>query len=109
MFFHSILSKEILSNSNFIQCIKTKTFEWILTNCKNWQYEVALNDNYLSKFTCFSLALQNYVKIIIKQTIAKILFSLEKLSATVTFFNNEGLEELSDLWKKFFIDNTIIN
>ena len=50
MFFYSILSKEILSNSNFIQCMKTKTFEWILTNCKNWQYEVALNKEDLSKF-----------------------------------------------------------
>ncbi|UZO24840.1 uncharacterized protein OCT59_017134 [Rhizophagus irregularis] len=111
----SLLSKGILNNSNFIQCIKTKTFEWILTNCKNWQCEVALNrKNYSSKFTCFSLALRNYVIIIIKQTISKILYSLEKLSAMSTFFNSENGEskvkkELSELWKKFFMDNTIIN
>ncbi|CAB4443216.1 unnamed protein product [Rhizophagus irregularis] len=111
----SLLSKGILNNSNFIQCIKTKTFEWILTNCKNWQCEVALNrKNYSSKFTCFSLALRNYVIIIIKQTISKILYSLEKLSAMSTFFNSENCEskvkkELSELWKKFFMDNTIIN
>ncbi|CAB4393294.1 unnamed protein product [Rhizophagus irregularis] len=111
----SLLSKEILNNSNFIQCIKTKTFEWILTNCKNWQCEVALNKkNYSSKFTCFSLALRNYVIIIIKQTISKILYSLEKFSAISTFFNNKNDEskvkkELSELWKIFFMDNAIIN
>ncbi|GBC04617.1 hypothetical protein RclHR1_05780008 [Rhizophagus clarus] len=109
----SSLSKKILNSSNFIQCIKTKTYEWILTNCKNWQCEVALNKN-LSEYTCFSLSLRKYVIVIIKQTISKILYSLEKLSAMSTFFNNENdksnvKKELSDLWIKFFMDNAIIN
>ncbi|RGB33408.1 hypothetical protein C1646_816080 [Rhizophagus diaphanus] len=112
----STLSNQILSNSIFINCIKTKTFEWILENYKNWQYEVVLDKMYLSKFTCLSLALQDYIRIIIKQTVAKILYSLEKLSAVATFFNynNNSKEskiknELSDLWKHFFMDNTIVN
>ncbi len=96
-FLYSILSKRILDNSDFIQCIKTKTFEWILENCTYWKYEVALNKENLSSF-----------KIIVKQTIAKILYSLEKLSATITFFDIEN-NELSDLWKQFFMDDTIIN
>ena len=95
--------------------MKAKAFEWILENCENWQFEVALNKMNLSKFTCFSLALQNYVKNIIKQTIAKILYSLEKSSAMATFFNNESIEEseirkeLFGLWKQFFMDNAVIN
>ncbi|GBC04618.1 hypothetical protein RclHR1_05780009 [Rhizophagus clarus] len=111
----SALNNQILNNSNFVGYIKTKTLEWILRNCQNWQCEVALNKENLSKFNCFSLTLKNSVRIIIKQTIAKILYSLEKLSATSTFFNNENRgefderKELSDLWKRFFMDNTIIN
>src|SRR5205823_1117284 len=95
--------------------IKAKTFEWITENSEDWQFEVARNKDYLNQFTCFSLALQNYVKIIIKHTIAKILYSLEKLSATKTFFaieNNEDDElktKLSDLWKRCFMDNEIID
>src|ERR1051325_77324 len=110
-----MLSKEILNSLDFVQCIKAKTFEWILENCENWQYEVALNKDDLSKFTCFSLALQNHVKIIIKQAIAKILYSLEKLSAITTFFSSENTKdsemkkELPDLWKRFFMSNTIID
>src|ERR1051325_7813441 len=110
-----MLSKEILNNLDFVQCIKAKTFKWILENCENWQYEVALNKENLSKFTCSSLALQNHVKIVIKQTIAKILYSLEKLSAIATFFNNENIKEskmkreLTDLWKRFFMSNEIID
>ncbi|CAB5385552.1 unnamed protein product [Rhizophagus irregularis] len=111
----STLNKQILNDPYIVECIKTKAFEWISENCKNWQYEVASNKEYLSKFDYFSMALQNSVRIIIKQTIAKMLYSLEKLSATSTFFNNENRKEfdeereLSDLWKRFFMDNTIIN
>ncbi|UZO02840.1 uncharacterized protein OCT59_021318 [Rhizophagus irregularis] len=110
-----MLYKEILSDTNFIQCIKTKTFKWIFLNCEDWQFETAYNKDYLNQFGSFSLALQNYVKTTIKQTIAKILYSLEKLSATATFFtikNNEESEmklELCDLWKKMLMDDTIIN
>src|SRR6266540_3779226 len=102
-FLYSILSKRILDNSDFIQCIKTKTFEWILENCTYWKYEVALNKENLSSF-----------KIIVKQTIAKILYSLEKLSATITFFdiknnlisinpNFENLQKYSKLYYNDFI------
>ncbi|CAB4443923.1 unnamed protein product [Rhizophagus irregularis] len=109
------LSKEILDNTNLIQCIKEKTFESIFGNYNDWQFEVAKNKDYLSQFASLLLALQNYVKMIIKQTIAKILYSLEKLSATKSYFTIEKIEEnemkidLSDLWKQCFMDNTIIN
>src|SRR6266542_4675000 len=113
--FHRMLSKEILGNANFIQCVKEKTFKWVFENCDDWQFEIARNQDYLNQFTCFSLALQNYVKIIIKQTIAKILYSLEKLSATKIYFTLENdreyemKTELYDLWKQCFMDNTVIN
>ncbi|GES94832.1 hypothetical protein GLOIN_2v1878676 [Rhizophagus clarus] len=112
---YSMLSKEILNDVNFVQCIKVKTFKWIFENCNDWQFEIAKNQDYLSEFTCFSLALQNYVKMIIKQTIAKLLYSLEKLSVTKTYFTFEKIDddetksELSELWKRCFTDNTIID
>src|SRR4051794_31331252 len=85
-----MLSKEILKSADFIQCIKTKTFDWISTNYKDWNTEVAFDNDYLSRFTCFSLALQDYVKVAVKQTIAKILYSLEKFSTTTKFFTIEN-------------------
>jgi hypothetical protein len=109
------MSKEILRNENFGRYIKTKTFNWISENCNDWKYEVARNQDYINQFTCFSLALQNYLLIIIKQTIAKILYSLEKLSATKTYFKLENCKEsemkteLLDLWKQCFLDDTVIN
>jgi hypothetical protein len=105
-----------LNNVNFVQCIKEKTFKWIFENCNDWQFKIAKNKDYLNKFTCFSLALQDYVKMIIKQTIAKILYSLEKLSATKTYFTFEKIEDdeikaelLSNLWEQCFMDKTIID
>ncbi|RGB41967.1 hypothetical protein C1646_810360 [Rhizophagus diaphanus] len=109
------LNKEILDNAHFIQCIKEKVYKWIFENCNNWQFEVAKNQDYLSQFTSLLLALQNYVKMIVKHTIAKILYSLEKLLVTKTYFTFEKINddeikaELSGLWKRCFMDNTIIN
>src|SRR6266542_2047286 len=112
--FHRMLSKEILGNANFIQCVKEKTFKWVFENCDDWQFEIARNQDYLNQFTCFSLALQNYLKVTIKQTIAKILYLLEKFSATTTFFTIENEEsekkkDLADLWETIFMDNIIVN
>ncbi|RIA82693.1 hypothetical protein C1645_834986 [Glomus cerebriforme] len=109
----STLRNEILNDSNIIQLLKAKTFEWILENCKNWQHEVALNKNNLSKFTCFSLALRNHVKIIVKQTICKMLYSIEDLLAIEKIFKNENNEskmkkEIIDLWKQSFMNKIII-
>ncbi|GES94841.1 hypothetical protein GLOIN_2v1778799 [Rhizophagus clarus] len=111
----SVIGKEILRNENFGQYIKTKTFNWVSKNCNDWKYEVARNREYINQFTCFSLALQNYVMIIVKQIIAKILYSVEKLSATKTYFNLENCTnhemktELLELWKQCFLDDTVIN
>ncbi|CAB4443921.1 unnamed protein product [Rhizophagus irregularis] len=109
------LNKEILDNAHFIQCIKEKVYKWIFENCNDWQFEVAKNQDYLSRFTSLLLALQNYVKMIVKHTIAKILYLLEKLLVTKTYFTFEKIDddeikaELSGLWKRCFMDNTIIN
>ncbi|GBB99412.1 hypothetical protein RclHR1_03510006 [Rhizophagus clarus] len=111
----STLSKGILDNANFVLCMKEKTYKWIFENYNDWQFEIAKNRDYSNEFSCFSLALQNYVKMIIKQIIARILYLLENLSATKTYFtfekidDNEMKTDLSDLWKQCFMDNTIIN
>jgi len=85
-----------------------KAFKQILENCKNWQYEAALNKENLSKFTCFSLALQNHVKMIIKQTISKILYSIEKLPE-ITKNLPQMEKETINQWKQSFMDKIIIN
>ncbi|GBC14841.2 hypothetical protein GLOIN_2v1788049 [Rhizophagus irregularis DAOM 181602=DAOM 197198] len=105
------LRKEILNDSYIIQCIKTKTFEWILENHKNWQCEAALNKKDLSMFICFSLTLQNYIEKIIKQTAYKVLYSIEKLPEITRIFKNESnefkMEKGVHLWKQSFIDKIV--
>ncbi|PKK71632.1 hypothetical protein RhiirC2_849031 [Rhizophagus irregularis] len=105
------LRKEILNDSYIIQCIKTKTFEWILENHKNWQCEAALNKKDLSIFICFSLTLQNYIEKIIKQTAYKVLYSIEKLPEITRIFKNESnefkMEKGVHLWKQSFIDKIV--
>ncbi|PKY54759.1 hypothetical protein RhiirA4_548384 [Rhizophagus irregularis] len=74
----SLKSPEIpLSTIRFYKLYQTKTFEWILENCKNWQCEVTLDK-----------------------------YSFEKLSTVATFFNYDNNKEeskvkneLSDLCK----------
>ncbi|CAG8624061.1 4587_t:CDS:2 [Rhizophagus irregularis] len=106
-----ILRKEILNDSHIIKCIKIKTFEWILKNYKNWQCEAALNNKDSSMFTCFSIALQNYLKIIIKHTIYKVLYSIEKLPEITRIFDNESnefkMEKVVHIWKQSFIDKIV--
>jgi hypothetical protein len=107
--FNRSLRKEILNDPDIIQCIKTKTFEWILKNSNNWQCEAALNKNDLSTFNYYSLTLQNYIKKIIKQTIYKILYSIEKLPEITRIFKNENNEfkmekRVVHLWKQYFMD-----
>ncbi|GES73767.1 hypothetical protein GLOIN_2v1785271 [Rhizophagus clarus] len=94
------LKEEILNDSGIIQCIKTKTFEWILETHKNWQCEAALNKKDLSIYSCFSFTLQNYVEKIIKQTNYKILYSIEILPEITRIFKN-------DIWKQYFIDKIV--
>ncbi|GBC14826.2 hypothetical protein GLOIN_2v432849 [Rhizophagus irregularis DAOM 181602=DAOM 197198] len=102
------IRKEILNDSHIMKCIKTKTFEWILGNYKNWQCGAALNKKDLSMFTCFSIVLQNYIKKIIKHTIYKILYSIEKLPEIERIFKNESNEkEVVHLWKQSFIDKIV--
>ncbi|GBC06549.1 hypothetical protein RclHR1_06900002 [Rhizophagus clarus] len=105
------LKKEILNDSRIMQYIKTKTIEWILENHKNWQCEAASNKRDLSMFTCFSLTLQNYVEKIIRQTIYKVLYSIEKKLPEV--FKNESnefkMKKIVHLWKLSFIDKIIKN
>ncbi|PKY50617.1 hypothetical protein RhiirA4_530802 [Rhizophagus irregularis] len=107
-----ISRKEILNDSHLMKCIKTKTFEWILENYKNWQCEAALNKKDLSMFTCFSIALQNYIKKIIKHTTYKVLYSIEKLPEITRIFENESNEfkmekEVVHMWKQSFIDKIV--
>jgi hypothetical protein len=105
------LKKEILNDMNIIQCIKTITYEKILVNYKNWQSEAAFNKKNLTKFTCFSLTLQYYAEMIIKQTIYKILYSIEKLPEITRIINSDEPkmeEEIIDLWKQFFMNKIMI-
>ncbi|RGB32751.1 hypothetical protein C1646_762510 [Rhizophagus diaphanus] len=109
-----ILRKEILNDLHIMKCIKTKTFVWILKNYKNWQCEAALNKKDLSMFTCFSIALQNYVKKIIKHTIYKVLYSIEnyrklkeysKIKQRLSVVPSEMINDLEFPFSYYFLIN----
>ncbi len=81
------LSESILNHPNFVNCLKRRMQEWLKTNTKSeWQYHVASNKKLLYPHSSLAMALQAYIRIIVRKLIAKILYSLERLGATSTFF-----------------------
>ncbi|CAG8562549.1 11938_t:CDS:10 [Diversispora eburnea] len=108
-----IISSEIFKHPNFVECLKEKTF--ILINKKSsptdWQYHVASNKQLLYPYSSFSAALQAYIHSFVRNPIAKMLYSLEKLSAIKTFFDIDQPEnriESLKLWKDMFDDPIVM-
>ncbi len=110
------MSKSILDHPNFVNCLKIRTQEWLKTNSKlEWQYHVASDKKLLYPHSSFAVALQAYVRTIVRRPIAKILCSLERLGVTKTFLIHDLTEsQLSSqneqflkFWKDMFMDNII--
>jgi hypothetical protein len=111
-----MLSEKILEYPKFVKCLKTRVLEWIEEKSTiNWQYKVASNKQNLYPYTSFSAALQAYIRTQVRKPIAQILCTLERLSATKTFFYlndrislKENYEKLLKFWQKIYMDKKII-
>ncbi|CAG8697425.1 10085_t:CDS:2, partial [Racocetra fulgida] len=97
--FEQILSQELLwSNSS-----------------NQWQLDIALNQKSLSLHSSFSVALETYVRFLIRKPIAKLLYLLDRYHAITLFFSwdndtNESNEnELFNFWEQIFMNKKIIN
>ncbi|RIA83302.1 hypothetical protein C1645_834051 [Glomus cerebriforme] len=112
------LSRKILEYPNFVNCLKIRTQEWLKVKAKpDWQYHVASNKKMLYPYSSFSIALQAHIRTLVRQPIAKILCSLERLGVTKTYLIHDLPDsQMSDqrkqfliFWKDMFMDNNIID
>ena len=82
-----------------------------------WQYHVASNKKLFYPYSSFAMALQTYVRTIVRDFVAKILYSLERLGATKTFLIHDTpslkmkqkRKQLIEFWKNMFMNNSIIS
>ncbi|CAG8490949.1 4682_t:CDS:10 [Ambispora gerdemannii] len=107
------LLQEIPNHPNFINIIKARVQQYLLDcDSNNWQLQVASNKRSLYLYSSLLAALQSHVRETIRKPIAKILCSLERLSAIRTFLEiDNGSEEnnLSSFWGEMFMDKRIVN
>ncbi|RIB21686.1 hypothetical protein C2G38_2175948 [Gigaspora rosea] len=115
------LDQKIPQHKEFMNWMKTKTFEWLHNNeFKDWQLEVALNKKDLYLYSSFLTALQKYICNQVRKPVAKLLFALEKLSGLLILDNDDLLHEennqydddtsnLFSIWKPLIMDNKIVN
>ncbi|CAJ0628335.1 12323_t:CDS:10 [Entrophospora sp. SA101] len=116
------LNLQIPNNEILVKYLECRTQQWLETNSEtNWQYKVASNKMLLFPYSSFSGALQAYLRTIVRSQIAKLLFAIEKLSATKTLFLIDGLKKdedeeemeqfqnLLEFWTECFMDPKIVN
>ncbi|CAG8487332.1 35591_t:CDS:10 [Gigaspora margarita] len=88
------LVQKIPQHKEFMNWMKTKTFEWLHNNEFNdWQLEVALNKKDLYLYSSFLTALQIYICNQVRKPVTKLLFALEKLSGLLILDNNDLFHE----------------
>ncbi|RIA92696.1 hypothetical protein C1645_804473 [Glomus cerebriforme] len=109
------LNERILENPTFIKYLKERTFKWIEKNSESdWQYKIASNKQNLYPYPSFSVALQAHIRTLLRKSIAQILYVLERLSATKTFFyiedqtKSEKNERLLKFWEQIYMDEEIV-
>ncbi|CAG8524386.1 6565_t:CDS:2, partial [Gigaspora margarita] len=107
------LKTDIMKCPLLIECLKTRALEWIEENSSDdWQYKVASDKKLLYPYTSFSAALLAYLRLQVRNPIAKILFVLEKLSVTKSFILTNQTRRNQDLFpflKTIFFDPKILN
>ncbi|CAG8540805.1 10279_t:CDS:10, partial [Racocetra persica] len=107
------LVDEIPQHPRFIEVLKQRTLKWLDENISaDWQLQVASDKKILYLHSSFASALRAYVRIIVRKYIAKLLCSLERLSALKTLLNLErknGDNHLIEFWYQMFNDDSIID
>src|ERR1043165_3818625 len=98
------LCKSILDHPNFVNCLKTRTIEWLKTNTQpEWQYHIASNKRLFRPHSSFSMALQAYIRKIVRDFVAKILYSLERLGAIKSFLIHDSPLHLMTQKRKLLV------
>ncbi len=95
--------------------MKERILEWIKEQpTSDWQYKVASSKQNLYPYPSFSVALQTHIRTLIRKPKAQILCTLERLSATKTFFyvddrikSNRNYERLLNFWEQIYMDKKI--
>ncbi|CAG8466565.1 13541_t:CDS:10 [Ambispora gerdemannii] len=109
------LVSEIPQHPRLIEVLKQKTLKWLDENTSsNWQLQVASDKKVLYLHSSFSAALRGYIRILVRKHIAKLLCTLERLSALKTLLvlerkNGDSYNYLIEFWYQMFADNNIIN
>ncbi|CAG8648073.1 3249_t:CDS:2, partial [Scutellospora calospora] len=107
------LVNEIPKHPRFIKMLKQRTLKWLDdSTSENWQLKVATDKRVLYLHSSFCAALQSYIRIIVRKHIAKLLCTLERLSALKTLLNLEcknGDNNLIEYWYHTFNDNNVID
>ncbi|KAF0485179.1 e3 ubiquitin-protein ligase [Gigaspora margarita] len=111
------LFQKIPRHDTLIECLKIRSLEWLQENVpENWQLQVATNKTDLHLYSSFSVALQTYIRNLVRKPTAKLLCALERSSGLSTLFKkhddpyeDELTVDLLEFWKKLFMDPKIVN
>ncbi|CAG8439285.1 11270_t:CDS:10, partial [Acaulospora colombiana] len=88
-----IISSQILNHPRLIELIKTRVQSWLgEKTSEDWQFKVASDKKLLYRYSSFSTALQAYIRSFVRIPIAKMLYALERVSVTRTFFTLNAVE-----------------
>ncbi|KAL3859944.1 hypothetical protein ACJMK2_010123 [Sinanodonta woodiana] len=105
--------KKIHSSKEFLGILDMFILNWIEKQSeledKNWQIEVSCDSHLLFSSSTFSNALDDYIKGIINDPLAKILFELEKKDSLETFFRKDASASLQEVWRELFTTSDIIS
>lgn len=118
------LIQRISSCDRLIRIIHRRVNEWLNENEQpNWQLMIARSKQMLLLSSSFYVALDRHIRNTIRIPIAKIICSLEQLSALTTYldlneqcpFDNDSIvattsnPELLEFWEKIFEDKTVVS
>ncbi|CAG8574000.1 16629_t:CDS:10, partial [Gigaspora margarita] len=104
------LIDEIPKCKKLVNCLKVRTEEWLQGNSSDkWQLNIALDKKFLSLYPSFYVALETYVRLLVRKPIAKLLHILDKYYAITPLFSWDDEDDLFKFWKQIFANNKIVN
>ncbi|CAG8507631.1 2484_t:CDS:2, partial [Racocetra fulgida] len=93
-----------------VNCLKERTIEWLQVNSSDeWQLNIALDKKFLPLYPSFYVALEMYIRLLIRKPIAKLLYVLDKYYAITPLFLWKDEDDLFKFWKQIFINKEIVN
>ncbi|KAF0511754.1 e3 ubiquitin-protein ligase [Gigaspora margarita] len=104
------LIDEIPKCKKLVNSLKVRTEEWLQVNSSDkWQLNIALDKKFLSLYPSFYVALETYIRLLVRKPIAKLLYILDKYYAITPLFSWDDEDDLFKFWKQIFANNKIVN